>query len=426
MDPSSKNWFSVFQDEFQTSLEFNSLRFVNYLKHGVTERNFSHLYLHTSGLFYGHITGHEFCSYSNSDLWSETDHFKIAIVEGLYLAYFITQKKRFSRHPENGFYRKMIAECEQKIFDFYVLFSMHDSQSKKYRSFISKNKSTAETIEKIIDCRVSNPSLLNVEFWKGSLFNIFAGLDVVYFSLWLKSDYAYDRQEIIKNEILSLINQTCTLNDKQRKNAALINSYFQTSRSGDLFNLKENFYEKTFDFEDCRAHDSYLIRLFLFEYAAFTCFVDESLNLKEILFLQNLGKALKLKEDDIQESFVTIENYLIQEGEKIFYLQYGEGLETIKKAFLNRSQTFFSKNKSKILTEIMESKELVELLKKSVSENLSEEEKQKVRSQIFDLLKTIPSLAIFMIPGGTMILPLLWKILPEELLMPSSFLNKKN
>ncbi|MBP5582665.1 MAG: hypothetical protein J6X43_01765, partial [Bacteroidales bacterium] len=43
-----------------------------------------------------------------------------------------------------------------------------------------------------------------------------------------------------------------------------------------------------------------------------------------------------------------------------------------------------------------------------------------------DLLKTIPSLAIFMIPGGSIILPFLLKILPEEILMPSSFINKKN
>jgi ABC-type proline/glycine betaine transport system permease subunit len=57
---------------------------------------------------------------------------------------------------------------------------------------------------------------------------------------------------------------------------------------------------------------------------------------------------------------------------------------------------------------------------------MSEEEKQKVKEQIFDLLKTIPSLAIFMLPGAVVIIPLIMKILPEEILMPSSFVNKKN
>ena len=51
-------------------------------------------------------------------------------------------------------------------------------------------------------------------------------------------------------------------------------------------------------------------------------------------------------------------------------------------------------------------------------------EKDKVKEQITDLLRTIPSLTIFMIPGGSLLLPVLYKILPEELLKPSSFRNK--
>ena len=73
---------------------------------------------------------------------------------------------------------------------------------------------------------------------------------------------------------------------------------------------------------------------------------------------------------------------------------------------------------------MLESKELVELLRKSLNEDLSPEEKAKVREQTLDLLKTIPSLAIFALPGGAIALPILLKILPEEILIPSSFRNK--
>ena len=47
-----------------------------------------------------------------------------------------------------------------------------------------------------------------------------------------------------------------------------------------------------------------------------------------------------------------------------------------------------------------------------------------LKEQIIDLLRTIPSLTIFMIPGGSILLPILLKILPEEILVPSSFRNK--
>ena len=113
--------------------------------------------------------------------------------------------------------------------------------------------------------------------------------------------------------------------------------------------------------------------------------------MKKVLFLHNLAQNLKLQDDDIQQSMITVENFLLNKGDKIFYLHYGEGIDLVRKAFINRCQDFILKNKKKIVTEILESKELVELIRKSVTEELSEEEKQKVKEQIFDLLKTIPS-----------------------------------
>jgi len=78
-----------------------------------------------------------------------------------------------------------------------------------------------------------------------------------------------------------------------------------------------------------------------------------------------------------------------------------------------------------ISQEIEESKELLYLLQRSTKQELNEKEKEKVKEQIYDILKTIPSLALFMAPGGSIILPILLKILPAKLLYPSSFTNEK-
>jgi hypothetical protein len=48
------------------------------------------------------------------------------------------------------------------------------------------------------------------------------------------------------------------------------------------------------------------------------------------------------------------------------------------------------------------------------------EEKQKVQDQLMDIAKTIPTLAIFALPGGGILLPILIKVLPFNIL-PSSF-----
>ena len=77
------------------------------------------------------------------------------------------------------------------------------------------------------------------------------------------------------------------------------------------------------------------------------------------------------------------------------------------------------RNKNRLLKEILESRELVVLLRKSTHKDLSEEEKHKVKEQLLDICKTIPSLAIFILPGGSVLLPILIKFIPQ--LLPSSF-----
>lgn len=88
-------------------------------------------------------------------------------------------------------------------------------------------------------------------------------------------------------------------------------------------------------------------------------------------------------------------------------------------ATLDEIKLLLKKNKIRLLNEVKESKELMFLLKKSVSENLSEEEKAKVKEQLLDICKSIPAFTVFMLPGGALLLPLLIKLIPT--ILPSSF-----
>jgi nucleoid-associated protein YejK len=69
--------------------------------------------------------------------------------------------------------------------------------------------------------------------------------------------------------------------------------------------------------------------------------------------------------------------------------------------------------------EISQSKELMILLAYSTQRDLNKEEKKKVKKQMLDICKSIPSLTIFLIPGGSLLLPILIKFIPQ--LLPSSF-----
>ena len=63
--------------------------------------------------------------------------------------------------------------------------------------------------------------------------------------------------------------------------------------------------------------------------------------------------------------------------------------------------------------------ELMVLLSKSTLRELNAEEKKKVQNQLLDIFKSIPSLAIFLLPGGAVLLPIFIKLIPK--LLPSSF-----
>ena len=71
------------------------------------------------------------------------------------------------------------------------------------------------------------------------------------------------------------------------------------------------------------------------------------------------------------------------------------------------------------MKEIVQSKELMVLLAHSTSRDLDEKEKKKIKKQLLDICKTIPSLTIFLLPGGSLLLPILIKFSPT--LLPSAF-----
>lgn len=77
------------------------------------------------------------------------------------------------------------------------------------------------------------------------------------------------------------------------------------------------------------------------------------------------------------------------------------------------------KNKKRLYQELSQSKEAMQLIRKSTHSKLTEEEREKVKNQLLDICKSIPALAVFLLPGGALLLPLLIKLIPD--ILPSAF-----
>ena len=78
-----------------------------------------------------------------------------------------------------------------------------------------------------------------------------------------------------------------------------------------------------------------------------------------------------------------------------------------------------TRNSKRLYQELKDSKELMVLLTQSTKRDLTPIEQKKVQAQLLDIFKSIPSLAIFLLPGGALLLPLVVKFIPK--LLPSAF-----
>ncbi len=428
MDPSTKNWIKVFAKKIHQNIDEKTVVLKKMFREYPEESDFIHFYFHSTGLFYGYALPINLCNFSSAKMWSNVDNYKIALTEGLFVVYLHNQKERFF---ETDNYTELFDEAFRKIYEFYVVYTIHDSYFRKKRRRLNRSKKdVSETLEDLIDFRVNNPSMLKKGFWKGSQFSVFSYLDILYFSRWLVGDYLFDNKRDIKKSILrTMISAVCMVYENPQQSFQKILKYFIASA-----NISKDFEQELFDDIENKIGLNYIdynqdypivIKKLIYEYALISLVVEELSEENEEAFLQVLRMKLGLSADESQYSLVVVDNFIANNKNNIvFFKEHTKSIDVIRQNFTRRFKTFYSKNSAKIVTEISESRELMELLWKSKNEKLTIEEKEKVKEQILDLLKTLPSLAIFMVPGGAILLPIILKILPEELFIPSSFRNK--
>lgn len=77
------------------------------------------------------------------------------------------------------------------------------------------------------------------------------------------------------------------------------------------------------------------------------------------------------------------------------------------------------RNKVRLQKELEQSKEAMRLIRKSTHSSLTEEERELIKIQLLDICKAIPAFAIFMLPGGALLLPIVIKLIPD--ILPSAF-----
>ncbi len=146
---------------------------------------------------------------------------------------------------------------------------------------------------------------------------------------------------------------------------------------------------------------------------------DGVLEQKESEFLFKLSDLLEIDRGYAIQSIESIDDFIRKYKKEIPYFKYSNPVKHFYDQTTQNVQVLLTRNKNRLVKEITESGELMKLIAYSTKRDLSDKEKKKMKKQLLDICKTIPSLTIFLLPGGGLLLPILIKFIPQ--LLPSAF-----
>ena len=162
-------------------------------------------------------------------------------------------------------------------------------------------------------------------------------------------------------------------------------------------------------------------RRFVLEQAILLTLVDEEQHPDELQALQGIARRLGGSAHELEETLVEVAAFC--EQHRALLQSFGPvsgALGRLQRLVRERAQEAVKKNAGALLTEVKETGELARLLAAASVRRLTRDETRRVQQQLLDVARTIPALAIFALPGGALLLPILIKVLPWRVL-PSAF-----
>lgn len=366
--------------------------------------NSTHFYENTreTGFLFGYTTHFVTSKPIEISNYSSEEFSKIALLNTLFGIYQLIEKN----NNQNEFIEKCCLfynELHHKNFNFLTKIIPEDSLSVK--------------LEKIIGSRVQTNNNLISKNFSHILTNALLFIDVLAFKKYLVEDnipekYLKRTEEIIVNIV------TISLNTKEKKSKYddLLLKLFESSVRYSKFNKIETVTLENLDFSN---FEDDFEKFYLIDMAGMAMWNDGEIEKLESEFIFQLALKLDVSSEFVIKSITDMNNFLTTNKHQIPYFKYSNPVKHFYEQTNQNVQTLLTRNKSRIQLELSQSKELMRLLIQSTKRELNPEEKKKVRNQTLDICKTIPSLTIFLVPGGSLLLPILIKFIPQ--LLPSAF-----
>lgn len=407
--PGSKGWINKYFDlieKDQITLDYN-------LNAEIDNTAFIHAALARTGIIFGFPSCLLFASKIDDKKWTTEEKLKVLLFESHLFIYKL--------YKENNTIDK--EEFVNALHEFY---GMHSASGiKKFYGFILR-ETKEDKIESILSKRVDiKVNYLENSFWVNYFNNVFIYIDVILFNDYLQNRKKstllnYDEMAMNALTALTLASYSDGIVEPQEK--TLYSVFLASANLSDLQrDIAESRFEKGADFTDFTdlVEQNVLLKLYLMDLSSLVILSNYDQAPEELNYLQSLGQKFGLNEDQLNEGLALTEQFILNNQEKIPFLKSSSTVEKVYSSLSVRWIKILGRNKDKLAHELKQSKELVSLIRKSTTTELSKEEKETVKNQFKEIVKSMPSLAIFMLPGGAFLLPMVLKVIPA--LIPSAF-----
>ena len=406
--PGSKNWIAKFFELYEQGIFTVDQELIEQ-----DVENLTHFISHQTGLIYGTPKNFIFSNALDKKQMNTNEQLKLLLFETHLFTYLRKKQQQIDQ-----------AEFIDSLIQFYDG-TRHLGFLKRFQLRLLKAPSSK--LELILESRVKiKTAFFGVNFWLNHLSNAFIFLDVILYRAFLegkqqKFDAAYQGAAIsVLNGLLyaGFIDQQ--MEEKEQKifkhflaSAALPRSILATY----LQRIQIGIPLKLLKQELVKDH---LLSQITYEYGHLLLQGTHEISESERQKLMELGKVLEMTETQMLASEELCSAFIAQSSAEqlLVYKQSTESSFAYRETS-KRWLKIIGRNRDRLISEIKESKELMALLQKSTKQELSPQEKEQVKEQVYDILKSMPSLALFLLPGGTLILPIVMKLVPE--LIPSSF-----
>jgi hypothetical protein len=418
MDPGQKGWLKEY-------LDFRRDEFVNdsksaTLKKGRHPDESLYSVVQPTGLMYGQsITTHEEQKYA--EFWNHKDRLKVLLAEVFINSALLFRDEEIKNAEE---FSEVILETTSGIGKFYN--NIYPELATPTKNFFGKLKSPLEVAEKILDKRISQNASHEENFWSNFFQNSLLFLDIFFFGQWVHTNSEELVTEFFKQEkeelrfcVVKVLSAAAHANGIIEKEERVLFEYFINSSGLDRDKKKEayTFLEHGVDLDEIAlpSASSWILKKYFFELAILTVWSDKRVEELEMNFLEDFRVKLDLSEEDFENSMVAIEGFVLQHWEELDALQGKKDYDMVSDQFVGRMSKIVHKNHHRIAQQINSNKALTALLNKLNREGLELSERDQLKQELIVILNSIPSFLIISLPSKFLTLPVLLKILPEDL-----------